>query len=170
MTKLAPVSEYISNTGEYCLCCCRRDKKKRKEEGWVVNRSEGVARGFDPQSPYSGIWQLRIFTSNPSAPLFSDYQSHRRKEGLQSGLSTHTHTRICIEEGRASYPSFFLPLSVHVRVQNCHCAPLLFSTIERAYTKANTEGITYISSRFDSLGSFLYACARSRRKILRLSR
>lgn len=84
------------------------------------------------QQLYFGIWQLRISTSNPSAPLFQTVGAIEGRVAERSeNIYVHTNTR------RKDELPFFPYPCLDVRVQNYHRAPLL-SRRSSAHTPRQT--------------------------------
>lgn len=111
----------------YNVCYPKRDKRKGKVERRVANRSRVRSSQL-----YSGIWQLRISTGNPSAPLFHTVGAiEGRVAEWSENIYMHTGVR------RKGELPFFAHPCLDVRVQNYHRAPLL-SPRSSAHTPRQT--------------------------------
>jgi hypothetical protein len=96
-----------------------------------------IGRGFDPRNSTRASSNFEYPPATPRRLFF-----RLSKEGLRSGLRTHTRTQT--HEGRASYLSF-PTLSGCTRAELPACASS-FSTIQRTHTEANKGWIMYLAA------------------------
>lgn len=141
-------------TAVYVACAAvEGTAKEGRRRVRLVNRSEGWVPILRARTPASGKTSNIHRQPFCASFFFQTIRGYRRKEGVAE-WSEHTCTYAC--RGRKVELPFFLPtrpwLCTYVCKTAALCAPLFFLH-DRAL-----EGRGGLSSRFDSLGSFL--CVR----------